>query len=426
MKEKLSNNLKLKIVAVLIAAGLWMISININDPYQSKDFSVVVQLQNMNAMTAAGKFVEVVGDTDQISVRVRGNRSVMESFGVSNIVATADIKEMDENYQIPIRLSTVKTTGSKIESLRANEEYVTVQVENILRIQKNIEVETKNTPAEGYILGNTHTEQNALKISGPESLVKNVEKAVVSFDLSGAKENVSMLLPIELYDEQGQRILDSRLSTSIDEVQCVASVLATKEVPIILMTKGQEAKGYGFTGKIIQEPQTVLLAGENSSLRNIKEIVIEDCLDLTGAKANVSARADVREYLPEQIMLADSSFDGQINATAFVEKEMTIEYPYPSKDIRIENLPEGYSAEIDLEDSDVLLNLTGFQSKMEEAALKEIKITLDMKLYMEEEELVQFEEDAYVVSAIVNIPEGIWVESEVKIPVKIKQSNMAP
>ena len=148
MKEKLSHNLKLKIVAVLIAAGLWMISININDPYQSKDYSVIVQLQNMNIMTAAGKFVEVVGNTDEISVRVRGNRSVMEAFTGSNIVATADIKEMDENNRIPIRLSTVKTVGNKIESLRANEEYLTVKIENILRVQKNIEIETKNEPAE--------------------------------------------------------------------------------------------------------------------------------------------------------------------------------------------------------------------------------------------------------------------------------------
>ena len=72
MKDIFTKNLKLKIVAVLFAAGLWMISININDPYQSKDYSVEVQLLNMNVLTGAGKYVEVANNTDEITVKVKG------------------------------------------------------------------------------------------------------------------------------------------------------------------------------------------------------------------------------------------------------------------------------------------------------------------------------------------------------------------
>lgn len=421
MKEKLSHNLKLKIVAVLIAAGLWMISININDPYQSKDYSVIVQLQNMNIMTAAGKFVEVVGNTDEISVRVRGNRSVMEAFTGSNIVATADIKEMDENNRIPIRLSTVKTVGNKIESLRANEDYLTVKIENILRVQKNIEIETKNEPAEGYLLGGTHTEQNALKISGPESIVNNLEKAVVSVDLAGAKDDVSMLLPIELYDKEGRRIIDNRLTTSINEVQCVASILATKEVPVVLVAKGTAAKGYGFNGQVVLDPEKIVLAGKNNVLRNLREIRVEDALDLTAAKANVSTKIDIKEYLPDNVILADPDFNGQINGTAIVEKEVMTEYLYKDEDIVIENLPKEYKAEIDLKENILLLSLFSFGSKIETVSLEQVRITVDMGLYMEEKDLTKLEEKTYVVPAMVQLPEGIWMETEVKIPVKITE-----
>ena len=421
MKEKLSHNLKLKIVAVLIAAGLWMISININDPYQSKDYSVIVQLQNMNIMTAAGKFVEVVGNTDEISVRVRGNRSVMEAFTGSNIVATADIKEMDENNRIPIRLSTVKTVGNKIESLRANEEYVTVKIENILRVQKNIEIETKNEPAEGYLLGGTHTEQNALNISGPESIVKNLEKAVVSVDLAGAKDDVSMLLPIELYDKEGRRIIDNRLTSSINEVQCVASILATKEVPVVLVAKGTEARGYGFNGQVLLDPEKIVLAGKNNVLRNLREIRVEDALDLTAAKANVSTKIDIKEYLPDNVILADPDFNGQINGTAIIEKEVMTEYLYNGEDIVIENLPKEYKAEIELKENILLLSLFSFGSKIETASLEQVRVTVDMGLYMEEKDLTKLEEKTYVVPGMVQLPEGIWMEIEVKIPVKITE-----
>lgn len=423
MKERISHNLKLKIIAVLFAIGLWMISININDPYQSKDYSVVVQLQNMNVMTNTGKYVEVVGETDEITVQVRGSRSIMDSFSSSNIVATADLKEMNGNFQVPIRLSTVKTIGNKIESMRASEDYLTVKVEDILRVQKNIEIETRNLPQEGYVLGSTRAEQNALKISGPESIVSQIDRAVITFDLLGAKDDVSMLLPIELYNEEGERIFDHRLTTSISEVQCVASILPTKEVPVSFIAKGMEAKGYGFTGEIIQEPETVLLAGKIGVLRNIEEIKIEDALDLTGAKANVAVSVDVKKYLPENVILGEASFNGEVNAIASIEREVAIEQLYSVNNIVIENIPTDKQAEIILEENEIPISLKGFESDMRRLTSDQIKVILDLELYQEEENLSQLEEGNIKVEAVIEVPEGVWVEKEVIIPLKITDEN---
>ena len=50
---------------------------------------------------------------------------------------------------------------------------------------------------------------------------------------TNASEDVSMILPVELYDAEGNKINDNRLTTSIQEVQCVATILATKEIPIV-------------------------------------------------------------------------------------------------------------------------------------------------------------------------------------------------
>ena len=419
MKEKLSNNLKLKIIAVLFATALWMISININDPYQSKDYTVIVQLQNMNVMSAAGKFVEVADHSDQITVRVRGNRSVMESFNGSNIIATADLKELDENFQVPIRLSTVRTSGDKIESINASEDYLTVKVEDILRVQKIIEIETKNQVAEGYVLGKVSTEQNALNISGPESVVKEVSKAVVSLDLAGARDDVSMLLPIELYDNEGRRITDTRLTTSINQVQGVAVILGTKEVPITIIPKGNEARGYGYIGEMLQEPETVLVAGKNTAFNNLKEIKIEDALDLTGVKENVTVTIDVEDYLPDNVILADKGFNGEVTTTAIIEKEENIEYPYPVKDIILENIPENYEAEVFTDGRELVLSMVGYTSALEALDETSLGVTLDISLYMEEEELSELAEGTYEIPAIVQLPQGVWMNKETVVPVKV-------
>lgn len=421
MKEWFMKNLKLKIIAVLFAAGLWMISININDPYQSKDYSVEVQLLNMNVLTGAGKYVEVANNTDEITVKVKGNRSVMDTFSTANIVATADLNEMDENHKVPIKLGTIKTNGSKIESIRSNNTYVEVKVENVRRVQKNLEVVTRNTPAEGYILGKISTEQNALRISGPESAVAMVDKVVVNFDLANATDDVSMILPVELYDTQGNRINDSRLTTSINEVQCVATILATKEIPLVFTAKGAVAKGYEFTGEIQSEPDTIVIASINSVLRGIKKLEIKDAIDIEKAKENVTATVDVKEYLPENVVLAEPSFTGKVAVTAFVEEIFTKEMEIPSEQIQIVNVPEGIIAEIENPEENMVIEVAGFVSAQADFLDSDVKAKVDILSYMNNNNLMELEAGEYEMEIKFELPEKVWIEDKLQTKIIISK-----
>ena len=420
MKEKTTNNLNLKIIAVLFAAGLWMISININDPYQSKDYSVVVQLQTMNVMTSTGKYVEVLNDSDEITVRVRGNRSVMDSFSASNIVATADLSEIDENNRVPIKLSTVKTSGSKIESIRSADTHLDVKVEDIRRIQKRLEVITKNVPGDGYILGKVTTEQNALRISGPESAVTLVDKAVVNFDLANATDDVSMILPVELFDAEGNKINDSRLTTSINEVQCVATILAAKEVPVTFTTKGKAAKGYDFTGEIICEPETVLVAAKSSILRRMNKLEITNGVDIQGATENVTTTVDIREYLPENVILANQDFDGNVKITAAVEETFTREIEITEEQVQIINVPERIQGEVE-ELEEMTVTLTGFVSAQSDFEEEDIGVKVDILSYMNDHNLIELDAGSYEMNVRFELPEGMWIDDDIKVQVKISE-----
>lgn len=398
-----------------------MISMNINDPYQSKDYSVVVQLQNVSAMTSTGKYVEVVNDSDEITVKVRGSRSVMDSFSSSNILATADLSKIDENNRVPISVSAIKTSGSKIESIRSSNTHLEVKVENIRKIQKNLEVVTKNLPEDGYILGKVSTEQNALRISGPESAVALVDKAVVNFDLQNATDDVSMILPIELYDVEGNRITDSRLTTSINEVQCVATVLAVKEIPFAVTAKGTPERGYDFTGEIMCEPQTVQVAAKAQVLRRMNKFEIADAIDLQGADENVVTTIDVREYLPENVMLADQSFDGNVQVTAVVEEIFTQEVTLTGEQIQIVNLPDKIGAAIKDPEDEISVSITGFVFEKDHFDEKDVKAKVDILSYMNRNNLITLEPGTYKMDVRFELPEGMWTEDEVQVQVKISE-----
>lgn len=421
MKDNANNNLKLKIIAVLFATALWMISININDPYQSKDYSVNVQLLNMNNLTGAGKYVEVINDSDEISVRVRGNRSVMDSFSTSNIVATADLNELDENNRVPIKLSTIKTSGSKIESIRSNDTYLEVKVEDVKKIQKSLEVITKNVPEDGYMLGKVTTEQNALRISGPESAIALVDKAVVNFDLAGATDDVSMILPIELYDKDGNRIQDNRLTMSLKEVQCVATVLATKELPVTATVKGTPAKGYAHTSEIICEPATVMVAAKANVLRGLKEATLKEVVDIAKATQNVETVADVRDYLPENVILADATFDGKVRVIANVEETFTEEIEIEPDRIQVVNVPDSIKAELKESKENLVMEVNGFVSQRDDFSADDIKVKVDILGYMNKTNKIELPAGNYTLDVTIELPEGVWSEDSFQAEVKISK-----
>lgn len=421
MKEKMTNNLSLKIAALLFAAGLWLISININDPYQSKDFPVTVQLQNMNVMTNAGKYVEVADRSDEITVRVRGNRSAMEVFSASNITATADLNELDENNQVPIKISTVKESGSKIEIVRSASTHVNVKIEDIRKVQKKIEVNTKNEPETGYVLQKVTTEQNALKISGPETAVNAVAKAAVTFDLEGAVEDVSMLLPVELYDADGKRISDNRLTVSIDEVQCVATILATKEVPLVFKTSGNPADGYAWNGTIEVKPETLLIAAKPYVLKGISQVEVTDAIDLQNAKADVVTTVDLKKYLPENVVLVDNTYQGKAYATASIEKEVSKTIEIDGRSIEVRNEPENMQGSLYNPDDSYSFTLTGIESVMSVLDFANIGAWVDVTEYMNTHHIVQLEEDIYQMPVLVNLPDGVWVEDETRVSVEMKE-----
>ena len=60
MKDLLTKNIGLKLLAFLIAFILWLVVVNYDDPVMSTTFSgIVVDIQNVESLTDIGKVYEV-------------------------------------------------------------------------------------------------------------------------------------------------------------------------------------------------------------------------------------------------------------------------------------------------------------------------------------------------------------------------------
>jgi len=410
MKKRLTHNLGLKLAALFVACCLWLISMNINDPVSQRVYTVAVQLLNMNTLTNSGKYVEVLDNTDTIRVTVRASRSVFSDFSEKNIVATADVSEMTDDNRLPIALTTTKS-DSKIESIIADKEYVEVDIENVMKLQKRISVKVANEPAEGYLLGNISTDQNAVIISGPESIVSRIASTAVEINVDGAMSDVNITLPVHLYDADGREVDDTKLTKSVSEVFTTASILQTKEIPLEYTAIGTPEEGYIFTNQYIAEPSMITIAAKASVLKNISSITVDDALNLDGAMGNVTAEVELKQYLPDNVVLADSGFDGVANVIAVVEEESVRTLEVPVDNITLTNIPEGYNAKLrDIEDS-VLVKFAGLAAKIHELDAETVIGTVDVTRYLEQlEENADVLEGSYYPKAEFELPEYVYVK----------------
>ena len=244
MKSRLTRNWGLKIASFLSAALLWLVVTNINDPivsYRVTDVPVIIR--NANLITDRGQVYEVLDGTDTIDVvTVSAPRSIIDALDKSNISAVADINDLTSVDTVPIKLSTNKYSD-KLDSIRGNIDSVRLSIEEKKTRSLQIRPATTGEVREGYMVGDTATDQNLIQISGPQSVVSQVAKAQAEVDISGFTNNIDADSVIRLYDEEGEEITAANIEKSISKVRVTVEILELKSLPVVCEVTGTPEAG---------------------------------------------------------------------------------------------------------------------------------------------------------------------------------------
>lgn len=368
LEKLIFRNLGLKVIALVFATMLWFLVTNINDPVTTLQFTnVQVKLLNTSLITNRGEVYSVLDNTDVIPVVVvTAPRSVIDSLGADNIVATADVQDMSTLDTVGITLSTNKY-NNEITNIEGSIDAVRLNIEEKKTKSIALQIASSGEVADGYILSEITPEQNQVRISGAESVVDSVSTASVTVDVSGATANINTSAEVRLYDDNDELINTAGLTMNISSVKVSATVLPVKEVSLTVETSGTPAAGYMATGEVTAEPASVKLAGRSAALAKVETITIPaEELDLTDAQESVTKTIDIRNYLPEGVFLADNSFNGQVQVTAVVEPIATKTVEFSLSDVALNNIPEGYTAQI----------ASTFEEDTEKTADTKLKVSL--------------------------------------------------
>ena len=370
MRHKLTENLGLKLIAIFFAILLWLVVVNVDDPVDSMIYrSVPVTVKNEEVVTNKGKTYQINDNTQLVSVTVNAKRSVLSKITASDIIATADMSEMELSSLVPISVAVQGYEG-KYVSATSSPHNLQVTIEDTTKNSFPLTVSTTGTLRDGYVLGDMKTNPESITIGGSESLVKQIDKAVAKVDVSGLGKDSTLKAELILYDAEGNVLDQTLLNNNLDEegVTVDVQVLNTKKLTIAASVSGTPAEGYVYTG-LTCEPETVQVAGTQEDLAELDTLTINpDEINLDGLSGKQQFVIDISKYLPEELELVDKTANNVI-ATVMVEaaEAKTIELPVES--IKVTNLTDGLKSQFETMD-DLTLQFTGSQDVLDTLNIK--------------------------------------------------------
>ncbi len=354
--NKIARNPGLFILSFVLAAALWLVINNANDPVRKFDADdIPVTLTHKEVLTGANKVYQVLDGTDKVDVTVRAPRSVIDSLNKENVIATADLNNLNEDGTVPISLTTDRYY-TELDSITGNISEVRLFVEDRKSKVIRLRCTTSGEVAEGFLVGDVTPEQNQVRLSGGESVIDRVSYAVADVNVTGFTADITTLADIKLYDESDQPVDTANITMNITSVRVGVEILAVKDVPVRGSYTGTPADGYAVYSEVRCDPGTVRVCGKNSVISGLSVVDIPGTvLDVTGSTEPVSVRVNIEDHLPAGVELAydiEEEAADQVTLTVDVglAEIRNIELRY--SDVVITGVPAGYSASISLPEDD--------------------------------------------------------------------------
>lgn len=369
MKKKLFSVL----LSVALAFALWYYVITVVSP-NSKDtfYNIPVVLAGETALEERGLIVTAVGDTT-VDLTLSGNRSDLSQLNSSNITIKANLNTIydpGENIQLDY---TIAYPGNFAQNAFTRESstpsFITVTVEKRSNKEVPVNVVYTGSVAEDYTALRDEQTLNyeTVRISGPESVVSRISRAMVEVSLDGRTESIVDSFRYTLCDENGDPVDSALITVPVEEVELTLPVRMVKTIPLtVKVVDGGGATEKTTTIKI--EPSEIKVYGTASALDGLDELVL--------------GTIDLGEYAKAAELSFDITLpDGVTNMTGLKKAEVDIQFPSLSTrtltvdDIQILNIPEGLEVEL----TTLMLEITvrGPHSKIASITPENIRVSVD-------------------------------------------------
>jgi len=293
MVEKIfENNNVMKVLAFLLTLLLWFF-VNSDQRNQqamqmSRTFSnIPVTWQNLD------NDLVITRRPANVDVVIRGDVAVLDEIKPQDLVIYVDLRGLQAGVHV-VRVTGTSPRGSRITSISPAQ--VELELDQVINLQKEVEVELTGEPEEGYIAGTPQVSPPQVFVQGPRKQIQEVARIFAVVDVKGFSENVQVTASLLIHDYSGQPV--AGLTLLPDTVDIVIPVhKPDKEVGVHVTLLGEPQEGFKV-GDLSISPLKVRISGFLELLAGVLRLETEP-VDISGASEDVTL--EVRLLLPEGI-----------------------------------------------------------------------------------------------------------------------------
>ena len=262
-------------LSVVIAFALWLYVISVVSPESEETFyDIPVSYQN-DVLEERG--LMIVSERPTVTLKLKGNRSDLNELNANNITILVDLAAIQTpGTQLlkPTVSYPANLPNNAFEVLSQSPNLLTLKVENKVKKTIPIQLDYMDTKvAEGCVADkeNPVMDTTVVEVSGPQSSVELIDRAVIQVDLTDQTESIVGAFTYVLCDENGDPVDAQMVTTNVEEVNLSVKIQRLKEVPIALtLVDGGGATQDTCSVELTQE--TVWVCGSESKLRELESI----------------------------------------------------------------------------------------------------------------------------------------------------------
>ena len=338
----MKNKILTILLSLAIAFGLWIYVITVEQPEsETTYYNIPVVLQNESILAERG--LMIISERPTVTLHLSSTRTNLNQLNESNINVIANVNSVvtPGTHELPYNVSYPgNIPAGSVTRKSSDPDMITLRVEN--RITKQVQVVPvyNGTVPEGMIADkeNTQLDYTTIEVSGPESVVSQIAKAVILVDLQDQTETIAQEYAYTLCNEVDEPVDSQWVTTNVEAVNLTLQIKRVKEITL----KVNVVAGGGATEQtsaIDIQPKVIRISGSDSLLEGL------DVLDL-GTINLGEIGTDTTMSLP--IILPE----GITNETGITEATVEVKFPnlrttsMNVDNIQLLNVPEGLEAEL--------------------------------------------------------------------------------
>jgi YbbR domain-containing protein len=276
------RNLGNLVLSVFLAGLVWIAAVREQNPPREADYTQSIPVEVISpsvGLVTTDKLPETV------RLRLLAPESSWSTLTLSKFKAAFDLSQLPEGLNdVPIQVSI---SDPQVRIIEQTPRSVGINLQPEQTISVPVSVVMMDEPPLGYINRAPTATPDKVSVTGPISVISQIDEAVSEIFIRTAKETIRRSSDVIIRNRDGQIV--SGLEIEPNKIQVTVPIeqrFGYKDVSVSAIVDGQPAPGY-WVSNISVEPPRLTAVGNPQVLSSIPGFVETTPIDVSNATTNI-------------------------------------------------------------------------------------------------------------------------------------------